>query len=119
MFLKHPIDEAEASEQADAPWLSKAVSHWRVQAAITEVDLVGSPLKKSGQAVKRAEADLHKVGRSSLQEARKRENRYQRRKLSAGRWRTNCAFSLVRKGNSHSASDRTGESGMVGVIECC
>jgi hypothetical protein len=50
VFLKHLIDEAEASEQADAPWLSKAVSHWRVQAAITECGLVDSPLKKSGQA---------------------------------------------------------------------
>jgi hypothetical protein len=39
VFLKHLIDEAEASEQADAPWLSQAVSHWRVQAAITECGL--------------------------------------------------------------------------------
>ena len=33
------IDEAEASEQANAPWLSQAVSNWRVQAAITEFGL--------------------------------------------------------------------------------
>lgn len=39
VFLKYLIDEAEASEQADEPWLSDAVSHWRVQAAITEYGL--------------------------------------------------------------------------------
>jgi|SRR5215813_9827153 len=38
-FLKHLIDEAEASEHSQEPWLSKAVSSWRVQAAITEVGL--------------------------------------------------------------------------------
>ena len=36
VFLKHLIDEAQASEHADEAWLSKAVSSWRVQAAITE-----------------------------------------------------------------------------------
>lgn len=39
VFLKHLIDEAEASERVDGPWLSKAVSDWRVQAAITESGL--------------------------------------------------------------------------------
>src|ERR1700745_4245252 len=39
VFLKHLIDEAEASAQADAPWLSQAISDWRVQAAITEFGL--------------------------------------------------------------------------------
>src|SRR5215467_2383224 len=39
VFLKYLIDEAEASEQADETWLSGAVSHWRVQAAITECGL--------------------------------------------------------------------------------
>jgi len=39
VFLKYLIDEAEASEQADETWLSDAVSHWRVQAAITECGL--------------------------------------------------------------------------------
>src|SRR5438067_9081101 len=39
VFLKHLIDEAEASEHADEPWLSKAVSSWRLQAAITEFGL--------------------------------------------------------------------------------
>lgn len=39
VFLKHLIDEAEASEHADEPWLSKSVSSWRVQAAITEFGL--------------------------------------------------------------------------------
>ncbi len=39
VFLKYLIDEAEASEQANEPWLSDAVSHWRVQAAITECGL--------------------------------------------------------------------------------
>ena len=37
VFLKPLIDEAEASGQADAPWLSKAMSSWRVQASITEL----------------------------------------------------------------------------------
>jgi hypothetical protein len=36
VFLKHLIDEAEASQHASAPWLSQAVSHWRVEAAVTE-----------------------------------------------------------------------------------
>jgi hypothetical protein len=39
VFLNHLIDEAEASEHANEPWLSKAVSSWRVQAAITEYGL--------------------------------------------------------------------------------
>ena len=39
VFLKHLIDEAAASEHADEPWLSEAVSSWRVQAAITELGL--------------------------------------------------------------------------------
>ena len=39
VFLKHLIDEAEASEHIHEPWLSKAVSSWRVQAAITELGL--------------------------------------------------------------------------------
>ena len=39
VFLKHLIDEAEASEQADAAWLSQAVSDWRVQAVIIEFGL--------------------------------------------------------------------------------
>ena len=33
------VAEAEASEQVNAPWLSHAVSDWRVQAAITEFGL--------------------------------------------------------------------------------
>lgn len=39
VFLKYLIDEAQASEHAVEPWLSKAVSSWRVQAAITEFGL--------------------------------------------------------------------------------
>jgi len=39
VFLKHLIDEAEASEQASEPWLSEAVSDWRSQAAIAEFGL--------------------------------------------------------------------------------
>ena len=39
VFLKHLIDEAEASEHSQEPWLSEAVSHWRVEAAITEFGL--------------------------------------------------------------------------------
>lgn len=36
IFLKYLIDEAEASEEAPATWLSQAMSDWRVQAAVTE-----------------------------------------------------------------------------------
>jgi hypothetical protein len=36
VFLKHLIDAAETSQEANMPWLSDAVSHWRVQAVITE-----------------------------------------------------------------------------------
>ena len=39
VFLKHLIDEAETSGQADAQWLSQAVSDWRVQAVTTEFGL--------------------------------------------------------------------------------
>ena len=39
VFLKHLIDEAEASEEADSPWLSQAVAQWRPQAVITEFGL--------------------------------------------------------------------------------
>ena len=39
VFLKYLLDEAEASEHANEPWLSVAMSHWRVQAAITESGL--------------------------------------------------------------------------------
>ena len=37
VFLKYLIDEAESSEHSNEPWLSKALSSWRVQAAITEL----------------------------------------------------------------------------------
>jgi hypothetical protein len=36
VFLKHLIDAAQASPEANTPWLSEAVSSWRVQAVITE-----------------------------------------------------------------------------------
>ena len=36
VFLKYLVDEAEASEYAKEPWLLDAVSHWRLQAVITE-----------------------------------------------------------------------------------
>ena len=39
VFLKHLVDEAEASEYANEPWLSEAASSWRVQAAIAEFGL--------------------------------------------------------------------------------
>ena len=49
VFLKYLIDEAEASEHADEPWLSKAVSSWRVQAAITELGLTLEEEWSNGQ----------------------------------------------------------------------
>jgi hypothetical protein len=36
VFLKYLIDEAERSEDANEPWLSAAISQWRVQASIAE-----------------------------------------------------------------------------------
>jgi len=39
IFLKHLIDAADASGQADAPWLSEAVSSWRVTACISDYGL--------------------------------------------------------------------------------
>ncbi len=39
VFLKYLVEEAEASEHADEPWLSEAVSRWRVQAGIVEFSL--------------------------------------------------------------------------------
>jgi hypothetical protein len=51
VFLKHLIDEAEASEHANGPWLSKAASSWRVQAAITEF---GFTLEEEWSSAQRA-----------------------------------------------------------------
>jgi hypothetical protein len=39
VFLKYLIDAVEASAAANEPWLADAVSHWRVQAAVTEFGL--------------------------------------------------------------------------------
>jgi hypothetical protein len=39
VFLKHLINEAQASREANTPWLSEAVSHWHRQAAIAEFGL--------------------------------------------------------------------------------
>ncbi len=39
VFLKYLIDEAEASGQTNAPWLSDAVTSWRREAAIAELGL--------------------------------------------------------------------------------
>jgi hypothetical protein len=39
VFLKYLVDVAEASEDANEPWLTDAVSRWRVQAAIAECGL--------------------------------------------------------------------------------
>ena len=64
VFLKYLIDEAEASEQADEPWLSEAVSHWRVQAAITEFGLTLEDQWSSTQRqifIKLAEAACKKL----------------------------------------------------------
>jgi hypothetical protein len=36
VFLKHLVEEAEASEHKDEPWLLEEVSHWRVQACISD-----------------------------------------------------------------------------------
>lgn len=50
VFLKHLIDEAEASEQAGEAWLSEAVSDWRAQAAIAEF---GFTLKEQWSSTQR------------------------------------------------------------------
>ena len=39
VFLKHLVDAAEASGQAGATWLSRAVSAWRVAACIQDLGL--------------------------------------------------------------------------------
>jgi hypothetical protein len=39
IFLKHLIDAAEASDQADMPWLSDAMSWWRTVACISDYGL--------------------------------------------------------------------------------
>ena|ERR1041385_9090286 len=64
VFLKYLIDEAEASEHADEPWLLDAVSHWRVQAAITEFGLTLEEQWSSAQRqtfLKLAEAACKKL----------------------------------------------------------
>ena len=39
IFLKHLVDAAEASDQADVPWLSNATSWWRTVACISDYGL--------------------------------------------------------------------------------
>jgi hypothetical protein len=39
VFLKHLVDAAEASDQADLPWLSNAVPSWRTVACISDYGL--------------------------------------------------------------------------------
>jgi hypothetical protein len=39
IFLKHLIDAAEASAEADEPWLSKEVSWWPVVACVSTYGL--------------------------------------------------------------------------------
>jgi hypothetical protein len=39
VFLKHLIDAAEASDQAETPWLSTAISEWRAVASIPDIGL--------------------------------------------------------------------------------
>lgn len=82
VFLKHLIDEAEASEQAGEAWLSEAVSDWRAQAAIAEFGFTLKEPKNSGQARKdRPSSHWQKGPAKSLQP----DNQYQRRRLRAGR----------------------------------
>jgi len=39
VFLKHLIDAAEGSDQADTGWLSIAIANWRETAAISDIGL--------------------------------------------------------------------------------
>lgn len=39
IFLKHLVDAAEASDQASTPWLSNAISSWRLVACISDYGL--------------------------------------------------------------------------------
>ena len=39
IFLKHLVDAAEASDQAELPWLSNAISWWRTVACISDYGL--------------------------------------------------------------------------------
>ena len=39
VFLKYLIDAAQASREANTPWLSEAVSSWRVWAVVTDFGL--------------------------------------------------------------------------------
>lgn len=39
IFLKRLIDSAEASDQAKTPWLSSAISSWRIVACISDFGL--------------------------------------------------------------------------------
>jgi hypothetical protein len=36
VFIKYLLDAAEKTGETDKPWLSDAISHWRVQAVVTE-----------------------------------------------------------------------------------
>jgi len=36
IFLKYLIDAAQVSAEANTPWLSEAISDWRVQAVISD-----------------------------------------------------------------------------------
>ena len=64
VFLKYLVDEAEISEHASEPWLSEAMSHWRVQAAITEHGLALEEQWSSAQKqvfIKLAESTCKKL----------------------------------------------------------
>lgn len=102
VFLKYLIDEAEASEQADETWLSDAVSHWRVQAAITECGLTLEEHWSSNQRqifIELAEAACKKLAtRESI--AAKEIASWPDERIAH--------FTSQRNGSSHSANHRTG-----------
>lgn len=50
VFIKYLLDAAEKSGEAHNPWLSEAISHWRVQAVVTEC---GFTLEESWSAEER------------------------------------------------------------------
>jgi hypothetical protein len=89
VFLKHLIDEAEASGQSDAPWLSKAVASWRVQAAITEL---GFTLEEAWSSAQRQ--TFIELAEGACKKLAARES-IPAEEISAGHWSTNCTFSLV------------------------
>jgi hypothetical protein len=69
VFLKHLIDAAKASDQAGTPWLSGAISDWRVECIPDhglELDASWSPAQRQTFCILAEQACATLAGRESI-----------------------------------------------------